>query len=121
MANETDVQNAIRINASQRGWRLWRNNVGVLPDRNGRPVRFGLANDSKQEHDKYASADLIGIAPVTITQDMVGKVIGVFVSIECKADAAEVRRAPAAQQRWAELVASLGGYSLVTADPGAIK
>ena len=115
--SETDVQNAIRIRASQLGWRLWRSNVGVLPDRNGRPVRFGLANDSKAQHEQFASADLIGIAPVLIGPEHVGRVLGLFVSVEAKAGAAEVRRAPAAQGRWRDLVTSMGGKALLTCDP----
>ena len=79
MQNESTIQAKVRLDASKLGWRLWRNNVGVLMDSRGVPVRFGLANDSAGVNKIIKSADLIGIRPVIITQDMVGKVIGQFV------------------------------------------
>lgn len=115
--NEASIQSLVRLEAARRGWQLWRNNVGVLLDAKGRPVRYGLANDSKQVNANIKSADLIGIRPVLITPDMVGKVIGQFVSRECKEshwkynprDTRDV-----AQGRWAALVNSLGGDAKVT-------
>lgn len=114
---ESSVQAEIRLLASQRGWRLWRNNCGVLPDRNGRPVRFGLANDSKALNKQFKSADLIGIIPVVVTQEMVGNTIGVFASVEVKhpdwrPTAGDERYQ--AQCRWRDLVLSLGGYAVIT-------
>ncbi len=113
MTSESDVQNQLRVLYSQAGWRLWRNNRGVLrnPD-TGRPVRFGLANDSPAEAKQYASADLIGIEPVLITPDMVGTIIGRFVSVECKAP--DDHKIPQAQRNWQILVRSLGGYAVIT-------
>lgn len=115
---ESSVQAEIRLLTSQRGWRLFRNNVGVLinPD-TGRPVRFGLANDSKQMNAAYKSGDLIGIMPVVVTQEMVGRTIGVFTSIECKHP--DWRPTPGderyqAQCRWRDLILSLGGYAVIT-------
>lgn len=51
--NEATVQSLVRLEASRKGCRLWRNNVGVLQDINGRPVRYGLANDSKQLNENF--------------------------------------------------------------------
>lgn len=65
--------------------RLYRNNSGALSDKNGRPVRFGLGNVSKEFNKKYKTGDYIGFVPVTITQDMVGKTLPVFANIEMKA------------------------------------
>lgn len=114
---ESSVQAEIRLLASQRGWRLFRNNVGVLPDRNGRPVRFGLANDSAKLNREIASADLIGIRPVLILPEHIGRTIGVFTSIECKHP--DWRPTPGderyqAQCRWRDLILSLGGYAVIT-------
>jgi hypothetical protein len=82
--SEAAVSNNVRLTASRNGGILWRNNVGVLPDANGRPVRFGLANDSTQVNAVSKSSDLIGITPVQVTQDMVGSVLGRFTARECK-------------------------------------
>ena len=114
---EADIQARIRLAASEKGWRLWRNNVGVMLDSRGVPVRYGLANDSKQVNAKIKSADLIGIKPILITPDMVGSIIGQFVCRECKRsgwkynprDAHEV-----AQMKWCELVLLLGGDAAFT-------
>lgn len=121
MSSESDVQNAIRIRTSQWGWRVFRNNRGVLPDREGRPVRFGLANDSKAMGDELASADLIGIAPILITPAMVGMTIGQFVSIEAKATGVKSgnTKRDKAQRAWRDLILSLGGYAVITDGEGA--
>lgn len=109
---EADVQNLQRLQASQRGWRLWRNNNGAFQDATGRWVRYGLGNDSKAASAQYASADLIGVAPVLITPAHVGLTLGMFVSIEVKAS--DVTRVPVAQRNWRDLVRSLGGYAVIT-------
>lgn len=62
---EADIQASIMIALSREGCLVFRNNTGVLLDRRGVPVRFGLC---------VGSSDLIGIAPD-----------GVFFAIECKA------------------------------------
>ena len=114
---ESSIQAQIRLLASQRGWRLFRNNCGVLPDRNGRPVRFGLANDSAALNREYKSGDLIGIMPVVVTQEMVGRTLGVFASVEVKHPDWKPSQSDeryAAQCRWRDLVLSLGGYAVIT-------
>lgn len=83
MTSETAIQNQTRRDFAFIG-PLWRNNVGVLPDRRGVPVRFGLANESKKENEQFKSSDLIGITPVTITPEMIGQVLGVFTALETK-------------------------------------
>ena len=114
--NENDVQAKIRLTISKRGWRMWRNNVGVLrnPD-TGRPVRFGLANDSPKT--EVASADLIGIMPLVIGPEHIGATVGVFASIECKrSDVTKLgnTKHETAQRAWRDLVRSLGGYAIIT-------
>ena len=112
-ASEASVSQRIRIAASAAGWRLWRNNCGAGKLENGSFVRWGLANDTSGS--TVASADLIGIRPVLITQEMVGTVIGQFVSVEAKCEGWKPRMADKheqAQRRWADLVRSLGGMAL---------
>ena len=45
-SSEAAVQSAIRSEASKRGARLWRNNVGATYTPEGSFIRYGLANDS---------------------------------------------------------------------------
>lgn len=110
-ASESNVQSRVRLEAARKGVRLWRNNVGVLKDQHGRPVRYGLANDSTNVNEVLKSGDLIGWRPVVITQDMVGKTLAVFVSRECKAEdwkwSGDEREV--AQARWANLIIADGG------------
>lgn len=84
MQSEDEVQQRIRLEAPKHNVTLLRNNSGAFTDASGRTVRFGLGNDSKQINERFKSSDLIGITPVLITPDMVGKVIGVFTAVECK-------------------------------------
>lgn len=74
--SEQELQQQIRLQLGTGPTRLWRNNCGVLPDRQGRPVRFGLCP---------GSSDLIGLRTVTVTPEMVGQRLAVFSAIEVKA------------------------------------
>lgn len=82
--NELERQKQIRLYYAQIGVMLWRNNVGSLQDKDGRWVRFGLANDSRGMNKHVKSSDLIGITPVIIGPEHLGKVIGQFTAYEVK-------------------------------------
>lgn len=115
--SEAGVQSEVRLHTSQLGWRMWRNNVGVLKDERGVPVRYGLANDSSIINRHLKSGDLIGIRPVLITPDMVGTIIGQFVSVECKDREWKPNLKDArylAQCNWVNLIRSLGGHAVIT-------
>lgn len=121
-ASESRVQSEVRLAAPALGMRLFRNNVGVLLNEAGTPVRYGLANDSKQLNEKLKSSDLVGWRRLTITPAMVGRIVAQFVSFECKragwsysGDAREE-----AQERWLALVAADGGYARFVTGPGDI-
>ena len=53
--SEANISNEIQIALSDAGCLIFRNNVGCLPDRTGRPVRYGVGGNG--------GSDLIGIAP----------------------------------------------------------
>lgn len=121
--SETGVSKRVELAFSEKGGIAWRNNVGVLQDLRGVPVRYGLANTSKKINQLTKSGDLIGCLPVVIEQRHVGHTFGLFVSIETKkanwkwkGDAHEK-----AQANWAEIVTSLGGVGFFCNDPSQLK
>lgn len=81
---EAAAASYIRLDAAQQGIELFRNNVGVLPNQNGTPVRYGLCNESAAMNREIKSSDYIGIQPVYITPEMVGTIVGVAIAIETK-------------------------------------
>ena len=117
---EQEIQNQIRVAASQRGNALtWRNNVGTgwqgevvtMKDgskliRNPRLVHFGLCE---------GSSDLIGITTVTVTPEMVGQRIGVFTAIEVKKPG---KQATAVQRQFLMSVKQQGGRAGVARSIG---
>lgn len=110
-ASESWAASVMRLEAPRFGVWLTRNNVGALLDKRGVPVRFGLANESKEQNKVLKSGDYIGFRSVQVTPAMVGTTIGQFVSREVKrpgwsysGDAHEQ-----AQMNWALLVNKYGG------------
>jgi hypothetical protein len=99
MPSEQSIQQNIRLTCSTGATRLFRNNTGTLKDQNGRPVQFGLCK---------GSADLIGWKRVTVTPDMVGQQVAVFLSIEVKTPTGRIRPE---QQQWLDAVQAAGGIA----------
>jgi hypothetical protein len=99
LASEQTIQQQIRIACSNGDTRLFRNNTGTLRDQHGRPVQFGLCK---------GSADLIGWKRVTVTPDMVGQQVAVFLSIEVKTPTGRIRPE---QQQWLDTVQAAGGIA----------
>lgn len=120
--SEAAVQASVRVEASQKGMRLFRNNVGALKDARGVPVRYGLANDSAALNARIKSGDLIGWETVTITPEMVGQHIARFLSVECKEEGWQFTGTPReeAQQAWAHLVLAAGGRALFVSRSGML-
>ena len=69
--SEANIMNDCMIALSQAGCLIWRNNTGVLKDKTGRPIKFGLCK---------GGSDLIGIA-----KD------GKFLAVECKTATGRIR------------------------------
>jgi len=84
MKSESEIQQKIQIEAPHFNCILMRNNSGALLDAEGRLVRFGLGNVSKQHQDNIKSSDLIGFTKVIITPEMIGKTVAIFTAIEVK-------------------------------------
>lgn len=108
---EAGVQSRVRLEASRKGLKLWRNNVGALLDERGVPVRYGLANDTPALNKTVKSGDLIGWRPVRITPEHVGSTLAQFVSRECKRPSWSYSGTDheKAQLRWIEAVSADGG------------
>lgn len=109
--SEGAVQADVRLEAAAKGVHLFRNNVGVLQDKEGRPVRYGLANDSSRLNKIIKSGDLIGWRRVRIEQSHVGSVIAQFVSREVKAGdwTYSGNNREVAQLAWIKLINANGG------------
>lgn len=120
--SEAAVQASVRVEASQKGMRLFRNNLGALKDARGVPVRYGLANDSAALNARIKSGDLIGWETVTITPEMIGQHIARFLSVECKEEGWHFTGTPReeAQQAWAHLVLAAGGRALFVSRSGML-
>ncbi len=112
MISESAVEDRIRLRAPQLGGVLWRNNVGALPGADGRPIRFGLCNDSQRVNRNIKSSDLVGIMPLVIRPEHVGRRFGLFVACEVKAEGWHYHandKHENAQLRFIQLVNAHGG------------
>jgi hypothetical protein len=131
---EAYVSSKVRLEAPYKGVYLWRNNVGAGAVANmaelceecrpkmRRVIRWGLANDSKKLNERMKSADLIGIRPLVIGPEHVGRRIGQFVSRECKREDWTFRGTAEenAQMAWSTLIKSLGGDSAIVKATGSL-
>ncbi len=94
--SENLIQKEIKSALCKDKTRVFRNNVGMI---NG--IQFGLCK---------GSADLIGWKTVTITEDMIGKEIAQFVSVEVKTPNGRVGKY---QNLWLEAVQKAGGLAII--------
>jgi hypothetical protein len=83
--SEAFATSLMLLEASRKGVRLWRNNVGALQDKTGRVVRYGLANESAKLNAVLKSPDYIGWRTVVIQPQHVGMRFGQAVLREVKA------------------------------------
>lgn len=96
---ETDRQRLIQIRASERGDRLFRNNVGVATFPGGERVAYGLF---------HGSSDLIGPTRILITPEMVGRAMAIFTAVEVKKRSS---RGEEHQEAFLGMVRGLGGIA----------
>lgn len=116
-SKETVVLNQILLKLSQKGYRLFRNNIGTgwmgsgktiqagggdVLLKNARAVAFGVGGEG--------GSDLIGWRSVEITPDMVGKKIAQFAAVEVKAPGG---RATESQINFIKQVNNAGGYGVI--------
>ena len=73
--SEAAIQGNIQLALSRGNTRLFRNNCGQV-NVDGRVIRYGVGNPG--------GSDLIGIHTVTVTPEMVGRRLGLFVAMEIK-------------------------------------
>lgn len=81
--------------------RVFRNQVGTYTLADGRVITSGLCK---------GSADLVGFQMVTVTPEMVGQQIAVFLSVEVKG---EKTRITPEQENWARFIKRSGGKSVI--------
>lgn len=120
---EAAVQQRVQLRLAQSGALVYRNNTGACVDQTGRVIRYGLANESKQQNDQIKSSDLIGVVPVRIEPHHVGRTMGIFAAIECKHPDWHITPGDAraaAQLRFINLVRSVGGIGSFVTDAAAV-
>lgn len=103
MSLESHIQTSIRLRLSAMRNNLFlRFQVGTFLTMDGRPVKIGQPGVS----------DLIGIIPHVVTQEDVGRTIGVFVAMEVKQEKdGTAKERKLSQGNFRRLVNSLGGLA----------
>ena len=114
MTTEHAIMNDVRLAASDAGWTMFRNNVGMgwtgdaehLPDRsvlirNARPLHAGLCK---------GSSDLIGFRPLVVTAEHIGQTIAQFAAVEIKGYRG---RATEPQRNFLRVVQEAGGVAIL--------
>jgi hypothetical protein len=131
MANhEGAIIARVLIEATRKGWRLFRNSVGMawqgriteeqtMVDKNGAPVHVVELAAARRVNYGLArgSSDLVGWRPLVITEDMVGQTVAQFVSVECKTKA--YSRTTDEQDIWLGQVAQSGGAAYLAREQKA--
>jgi hypothetical protein len=99
--SESEIQQEIRVALNKADVRAWRNNIAKLKVK-GRWINYGLPG--------VGGSDLIGLVSKTITQDMVGSKVAVFLAVEVKSKTGKIKPE---QQRFIDFIKSKGGIAAV--------
>lgn len=83
------------MDMSEKGYLVWRNQVGLFKTLDGRTVNIGIKG----------SSDLMAVKPTVITPEMVGQTLAVFVAVEVKT---ATGRQSEPQKKWQKAVEKLG-------------
>lgn len=102
---ESNLLKTIQLEASKKGYRLLRNQVGTYKLADGRYISSGIPG----------SSDLIGWKTVTITPEMVNKKIAVYCAFEIKTPSGRMDK-KGKQQRFIDAVNAAGGIGKVVRD-----
>ena len=111
MNKETEIQNKIMAALSAAGCLVWRQHVGKFRALNqpAQVISIGVTG----------MADIMTVQPVTVTADMVGRVLGVAVAYEVKTAKGKQREA---QKLWQYALEKRGGiYHVCRSDDQALK
>lgn len=98
---EGDLNAAIMMGATKLGHRLFRNQRGKYQKPDGSWISYGIGPNG--------ASDLLGFARVTITPEMVGETVAVFLVVEAKTGLQKPR---GDQERFLAAVRRLGGIAL---------
>lgn len=125
MGGESKIQTDIRDKLSNGSVRLFRNTVGqglMISHKHsftaqaiiGKAIDLVRSLGGHAQRIKFGlavgSGDLIGYRRVTITPEMVGRDVAVFLSCEVKTEKGPVREE---QHRWAAHINSVGGIAVI--------
>ena len=110
-ANETSIQNRIRLAVSKHGGALaLRNNTGLFKTFDGRTVQAGMGT---------GTSDLIGLVSHVVQPEDVGRTVGIFLAIEVKT---EIGRLRTEQEAFLSQVSRMGGVGgIARSDEDAIS
>lgn len=97
--NENETSNEIRAVLNSGKTRAFRNNIARI-NHQGRWINFGIPGQG--------GSDLIGFHSLTITPEMVGKRVAVFLAVECKSSKG---KATPEQMAFIEFIKTAGGIA----------
>jgi len=124
MTTEAAITSLSQVECASIGLLTMRNNVGACLDAQGRMIRYGLMNESAKTNKEFKSSDIIGITPVQIGPQHLGRVLGIFTALEMKASDWKYRpndEHAKAQLRFISLVQAYGAIAGFVNDPAQIR